>query len=172
LEFEAIARQYSGMLYRHIHRMVGNREDAQDILQDVLLLIFRKLHTFRGDASMTTWVFRISSTRAIDFIRQSRRRPTEALDEKLATKESPLAFTQRQAEIDALGHALDQLPAEQRQVVILKEIDGLTFREISEITQIPENTAKTRMYTSLRKLRDILADNPDPETPDKQEMQK
>jgi len=157
LEFEAIARQYSGMLYRHIHRMVGNREDAQDVLQEVLLLIFRKLHTFRGDASMKTWVFRIASNRAIDFIRQSRRRPTEALDEKLSTKESPLLFAQRRAEIDALGKALDLLPDEQRQVVVLKEINGLTFREIAEILQIPENTAKTRMYTSLKKLREILS---------------
>ena len=172
MEFEAIARQYSGMLFRHIHRMVGNREDAQDILQDVLLLIFRKLHTFRGDASMKTWVFRIASNRAIDFIRQSRRRPTEALDERLSTKESPLAFTQRQINIDALSQALDCLPTEQRQVVVLKEINGLTFREISEILQIPENTAKTRMYTSLKKLRDILAEGQDPEISNKQEIQK
>jgi len=172
LEFEAIARQYSGMLYRHIQRMVGNREDAQDILQDVLLLIFRKLHTFRGDASMKTWVFRIASNRAIDFIRQSRRRPTEALDEKLSVNDSPLAFTQRQAQIDALGHALEQLPTEQRQIVILKEINGLTFREIAEIVQIPENTAKTRMYTSLRKLRNILTGNQNLETGAEQEMKK
>jgi len=172
LEFEAIARQYSGMLYRHIQRMVGNREDAQDILQDVLLLIFRKLHTFRGDASMKTWVFRIASNRAIDFIRQSRRRPTEALDEKLSVNDSPLAFTQRQAQIDALDHALEQLPTEQRQIVILKEINGLTFREIAEIVQIPENTAKTRMYTSLRKLRNILTGDQNLETGPEQEMKK
>ena len=172
MEFEAIARQYSGMLFRHIHRMVGNREDAQDILQDVLLLIFRKLHTFRGDASMKTWVFRIASNRAIDFIRQSRRRPTEALDERLSTKESPLAFTQRHVEIDALTHALNRLPVEQRQVVLMKEINGLTFREISEILQIPVNTAKTRMYTSLRKLRDILAKAEDPEIDNLQEKRK
>ncbi len=159
MEFEAIARQYSGMLYRHIHRMVGNREDAQDILQDVLLLIFRKLHTFRGDASIKTWVFRIASNRSIDFIRQSRRRPAEELSENISSKESPLIFTQRQAEIDVLNLALNQLPAEQRQVVVLKEINGLTFREIAEILQIPENTAKTRMYTSLKKLREILAKN-------------
>jgi len=162
LEFEAIARQYSGMLYRHIHRMVGNREDAQDVLQEVLLLIFRKLHTFRGDASMKTWVFRIASNRSIDFIRQSRRQPTEELTETISSKESPLAFAQRQAEIDALGHALEQLPTEQRQVVVLKEINGLTFREIAEILQIPENTAKTRMYTSLKKLRGILAEKQNP----------
>lgn len=172
MEFEAIARQYSGMLYRHIQRMVGNREDAQDILQEVLLLIFRKLHTFRGDASMKTWVFRIASNRAIDFIRQSRRRPTEALDEKLSVNDSPLAFTQRQAQIDALGHALEQLPTEQRQIVILKEINGLTFREIAEIVQIPENTAKTRMYTSLRKLRNILTGNQNLEADPEQEMKK
>ncbi len=172
MEFEAIARQYSGMLYRHIHRMVGNREDAQDILQDVLLLIFRKLHTFRGDASMKTWVFRIASNRAIDFIRQSRRRPTEALDEKLSTKESPLAFTQRKAEIDTLSQALNRLPIEQQQVVVLKEINGFTFREISEILQIPENTAKTRMYTSLKKLRSLLAQEQDSETTYKMEAQK
>ncbi|NOZ13945.1 MAG: RNA polymerase sigma factor [Acidobacteria bacterium] len=162
MEFEAIARQYSGMLYRHIHRMVGNREDAQDVLQEVLLLIFRKLHTFRGDASMKTWVFRIASNRSIDFIRQSRRQPTEELTETISSKESPLAFAQRQAEIDALGHALEQLPTEQRQVVVLKEINGLTFREIAEILQIPENTAKTRMYTSLKKLRGILAEKQNP----------
>ncbi len=160
------------MLYRHIHRMVGNREDAQDILQDVLFLIFRKLHTFRGDASMKTWVFRIASNRTIDFIRQSRRRPTEALDEKISHSESPLIFTQKQAQLDALSHALAKLPAEQRQIVILKEINGLTFREIAEILRIPENTAKTRMYTGLKKLRTILSDDPSRESLFREEKNK
>ncbi|NOY22340.1 MAG: RNA polymerase sigma factor, partial [Acidobacteria bacterium] len=71
-----------------------------------------------------------------------------------------------------LSHALNRLPIEQQQVVVLKEINGFTFREISEILQIPENTAKTRMYTSLKKLRSLLAQEQDSETTHKMEAQK
>lgn len=156
MEFEAITRQYSAMLFRHIYRMVGNHEDAQDILQEVLLQIYRKLHTYRGDASLKTWIFRIASNRTIDFLRQAKRRKTEELPETLQSSDSPLAFAQRSIRRDQLWEALAQLPTDQRQLVVFKEINGLTFREIAGILDIPENTAKTRMYASLRKLRTYL----------------
>ena len=87
ISFDAVTRQYSGMLYRHIFRMVGNAEDAQDILQEVLILIFRKLHTYKGDASLKNWLYRIASNRTIDFIRRRTRRPeTEISEEELKIK--------------------------------------------------------------------------------------
>jgi len=156
ISFDAVTRQYSGMLYRHIFRMVGNAEDAQDILQEVLILIFRKLHTYKGDASLKNWLYRIASNRTIDFIRRRTRRPETEISEELPAASDPLAFARRQQARSRLATALATLEEDHRQVVILKEIDGFTFREIGEIMGIPENTAKTRLYASLRKLKTHL----------------
>lgn len=156
ITFDALTRQYSGMLYRHIYRMVGNAEDAQDLLQEVLLLIYRKLHTYKGDASLKNWLYRIASNRTIDFLRRKARRPETDIPEDLASSADPLSFTRRLQTRSRLAEALATLSEEYRQIVIMKEIDGFTFREIATILDIPENTAKTRLYASLRKLKEHL----------------
>lgn len=159
LSFDAIAKQYSGMLYRHIYRMLGNVEDAQDVLQDVLLQVYRKLHTYKGDASLKNWLFRIASNRTIDHIRKRNRRPETALEQDIESSADPLRSAQRSHLRSELSRALLMLTREHREVVVMKEIDGFTFREIGEILDIPENTAKTRLYTALRKLRECLHSN-------------
>ncbi len=156
LSFDAIAKQYSGMLYRHIYRMLGHPEDAQDVLQDVLLLVYRKLHTYKGDASLKNWLFRIASNRTIDHIRKRNRRPETSLELDLPSSADPFRFTQESHMRSELSRALLTLSREHREVVVMKEIDGFTFREIGEILDIPENTAKTRLYAALRKLKDHL----------------
>lgn len=156
LSFDAIAEQYSGMLYRHIYRMLGNAEDAQDVLQDVLLLVYRKLHTYKGDASLKNWLFRIASNRTIDHIRKRNRRPETSLELDVQSSADPFRFAQQTRLRTELSRALLTLSREHREVVVMKEIDGFTFKEIGEILEIPENTAKTRLYAALRKLREHL----------------
>lgn len=156
LSFDAIAKQYSGMLYRHIYRMLGNTEDAQDVLQDVLVLVYRKLHTYKGDASLKNWLFRIASNRTIDHIRKQKRRPETNLELDVPSSENPHRFAQQSRIRTELSRALLTLSQEHREVVVMKEIDGFTFREIGDILDIPENTAKTRLYAALRKLREHL----------------
>jgi len=156
MEFDAIAKQYSPMLLNHIRRMLGNLEDAEDVLQEVLITLFKKQHTFRGDSSFKTWVYRIATNRTIDFIRKSKRYSQVEWDETIPSKTTPFGVTERAINSEKLTKALMELSLLEREIVVLKEIDGFTFKEISEIKDINENTVKTKMYSSLKKLREIL----------------
>lgn len=156
MEFEAIAKEYSPMLLNHIRRMLGNLEDAEDVLQEVLITLFKKQHTFRGDSSFKTWVYRIATNRTIDFIRKSKRYKVVEWDETIPSVANPYKETELSLKSERLTKALMSLSIEEREIVVLKEMDGFTFKEISDIKGINENTVKTKMYSSLKKLRESL----------------
>jgi len=156
MEFEAIAKEYSPMLLNHIRRMLGNLEDAEDVLQEVLITLFKKQHTFRGDSSFKTWVFRIATNRTIDFIRKNKKYRQVEWDETLPSSSNPFGVASNSHISGVLAKALLTLPTDEREIVVLKEVDGFTFKEIAEIKEMNENTVKTKMYASLRKLREIL----------------
>jgi RNA polymerase sigma-70 factor (ECF subfamily) len=156
MEFEAIAKEYSPMLLNHIRRMLGNLEDAEDVLQEVLITLFKKQHTFRGDSSFKTWVFRIATNRTIDFIRKNKKYRQVEWDETLPSSSNPFSVVENSDTSGVLAKALLALPADEREIVVLKEVDGFTFKEIAKIKEMNENTVKTKMYTSLKKLREIL----------------
>ena len=107
-------------------------------------------------AKASTFLYRIASNRTIDFLRRKARRPETEIPEDLADSANPLSFTRQLQTRSRLASALATLSEEHRQIVIMKEIDGFTFREIGAILGIPENTAKTRLYASLRKLKEHL----------------
>ncbi len=155
-DIESIVKEYSGMLYNHIRRMVGNDEDSKDILQEVFINVFKKIDTFREESSLKTWLFRIASNKTIDFLRKSKRFKADELPEGLKTTSNPLKHTEQSLKKELVHRALFHLRDDEREIVVMKELDGFTFREISEIKGIPENTVKTRLYTSLKKLRKII----------------
>ncbi len=154
--FDEIVREYSGMLYNHIRRMIGNDEDSRDILQEVFINVYKKIDSFREESSLKTWLFRIASNKTIDFLRKEKRFKAEELPETLKEKSNPLQHTEQVLKKDLVNKALMKLKEEEREIVIMKELDGFTFREIAEIKEIPENTVKTKLYTSLKKLRKII----------------
>ena len=154
--FDEIVREYSGMLYNHIRRMIGNDEDSKDILQEVFINVYKKIGSFREESSLKTWLFRIASNKTIDFLRKEKRFKAEELPETLKEKSNPLKHTEQVLKKDLVNKALMKLKEEEREIVIMKELDGFTFREIAEIKEIPENTVKTKLYTSLKKLRKII----------------
>ncbi len=153
---DEIMKQYGGMLFNHIRRMLGNEEDAKDVLQEVFVNVFKKIDGFREESSLKTWLFRIASNKTIDFIRREKRFKAEELPETLKSGTNPLKFTEKSLKKDLVYKALMELKEEEREIVIMKEIDGFTFREIAEIKNMPENTVKTKLYTSLKKLRKII----------------
>ncbi len=148
-----LVRRHEKRVYNFALRMVGHREDAFDLMQEVFVALHRNLGTFRGDAQFTSWMLRIATYRCTDFLR--RRRPTDTLDGD--TLEDP-ATTPFDAAAGgnlnrSLTGALGRLPADQRLVLELKFFQQLTFEEIAAHLDISPNTAKTRMYAALRKLR-------------------
>ena len=154
--FDEIVREYSGMLYNHIRRMIGNDEDSRDILQEVFINVYKKIDSFREESSLKTWLFRIASNKTIDFLRKEKRFKAEELPETLKEKSNPLQHTEQSLKKEIVHQALLKLKEEEREIVVMKELDGFTFREIAEIKGIPENTVKTRLYSSLKKLKKII----------------
>lgn len=155
-DFDDIVKQYSGILYNHIRKMIGNDEDSKDILQEVFISVYKKIDGFREESSLKTWLFRIASNKTIDFLRREKRFKAEELPETLNAKSNPLKYTERSLKKELINIALSKLKDEEREIVILKELDGFTFKEIAEIKDLPENTVKTKLYSSLKKLRKII----------------
>lgn len=154
-----LVRRYERKVYNHALRMTGNPEDAMDLMQDAFLAAYRNLPNYRGEGAFGGWLLRIAGNRSLDFLR--RRQLTRACfvddgDEAMAevpgagTPFEALADDQRRAHVLAL---LKRLPGEQRLVLELKFFQDLTFEEIAAQLRIPVNTAKTRLYSGLAKLR-------------------
>lgn len=168
--WEKLVRRYESRVYNQGLRLMGNSADAMDLVQEVFLGVYRNLHRFRGDAKFSSWVFRIAHNKAVDLNRRKRilagalssgteddQDPMDAVpgDARSEPDNSLLQFEQNQNTMALLM----QLPFEQRLIVELKVFQGLTFEEIAQMQDISENTAKTRFYTALRKLKTVSEEN-------------
>ena len=149
-----LVKRYEKRVYNYALRMVSHPDDAFDLMQEVFMGVHRNLASFRGDAPFPAWLFRIASFRCTDYLR--RRRVHEEFDEErgfLNGEAGPeeQAFTTHANQ--QIFRALNTLPDEQRQVVELKFFQNFTFEDIAGQLGISPNTAKTRLYSALRKLK-------------------
>lgn len=138
-------------------------EDLADLAQDVFGTVWRRLDSYAGEASLESWVFRFCVLMLMDAVRRRSRRPVPlAGSEEGPASEPPGGGGARQAAVEPLDYehvhaALDRLPREESEVVVLKQFDGLTFERIAERLNLSPNTAKTRYYRGLERLRGLLA---------------
>jgi len=155
-------------LFRFAFRLLRTHEDARDVCQETFLRVLHNSERFRDGARVSTWLYQIALNLCRDQVRK-RRRWGLLVDTSRDTRTAPagLAFADSNADpsqelaIDeqrrAVGRALSEIPPEQREVLVLKEFEGLKFREISEILGCPESTVKSRMYYGLAGLKVALA---------------
>ncbi len=162
--WEKLVKRYEGRIYNLGLRLTGNPSDAMDLMQEVFLGVYRNLHRFRGDAKFSSWIFRIAHNKAVDMTRRKRLMTVSSWGddgESVDILDSVPGESQQEPErqVNALqGNEqvmamLARLPVSQRLIVELKIFQGLTFEEIAALQDISENTAKTRFYSALRKLK-------------------
>ena len=162
-----LVARYESRIYNQALRLTGNSADALDLMQEVFIGIYKNLHRFRGESKFSSWVFRIVHNKSIDLARRWRppveNKPSEETDQlarlpAVASDEpdEQLAQEQMNAQVQVL---LGQLPIEQRLIIELKLFQSQTFEEIGLAQDISENTAKTRFYIALKKLKDLLEKN-------------
>jgi RNA polymerase sigma-70 factor (ECF subfamily) len=163
--FERLVREYGDRIYRFSRRLVGER-GADDLTQEVLVRVFRSIRTYEPTGRFESWLFTIASHLAIDEAR--RRRPEASMSEvsEVDDELSPERFASdapepvESMETDerrrALLKAVERLPLDQRQVFLLREEAGLSFKEIAEIAKCPLNTALGRMHYAMEHLRKAL----------------
>lgn len=150
-----LVRRYEKRVYNYSLRMSGNADDAMDIMQDVLISVYRNLKNYRGEGEFIAWMFRIASFRCIDHFRCKQFHHSADDLELMETDEQhepdiSLASAQSNRDMTAL---MSCLPLDQRQVVELKYFQNFTFEEIGGQLGISSNTAKTRLYAALGKLK-------------------
>lgn len=153
---------------RHIYglslRMLGHSEDARDATQETFISAYTNLKSFRGDAKFSSWIYRIALNVCHSRLRKRSRRRDASLEQQYEDvgfePVSPDAGVDEEMLGEQVGEhvrrALRAIPAEMRQVIVMKEYQELKFHEIAEILDIPVSTVKTRMYTGLRELRKRL----------------
>ena len=168
--YRGLVERYQGRVYTMIYGMVRNQEDARDLTQDVFIKAYRNLHGFRADARFYTWLYRIAMNLAIDLTRRRQHRPLPGLEDDVAVRgddgavldlhhaDSPRKAVERSQLYATILKALDQLPEDQRQVVLLRELEGLSYKEISEVLDVPEGTVMSRLFYARKKLQALLAD--------------
>jgi RNA polymerase sigma-70 factor (ECF subfamily) len=165
--FNQLVRLYEGRVYTLCFRMLGDGESAADAAQDAFLSAYRNLRSFRG-GSFRSWMLRIATNTCYDVLRARKRRPTISLDAALDSDddatgfdppdlgETPLDAALRHELGAAIQRGLQQIPADQRAVVILSDIQGMAYEEIAEATGANLGTVKSRLSRGRARLRDIL----------------
>jgi RNA polymerase sigma-70 factor, ECF subfamily len=161
LTFEELFERYNSMVFNLAYQILGDREEALDVAQEVFLAIYQKMDAFRGESSLKTWIYRIAVRRAVNRFRwwsRLRRRGTVSLEEHLSkSPESELSWnlTSRakspedalllQEEREKVKRMLLELPLHQRIAVIMRDIEGLSYEEIAESLNVSLGTIKSRI---------------------------
>jgi RNA polymerase sigma-70 factor (ECF subfamily) len=158
--FEELYRAHSGRLFSLAVRMLGNPADAEDMLQDIFLSAHRKLESYRGEAALGTWLYRLAMNQILDHVRSRAARTgqlTDGLDDAtvLADAGGHKLADRAIARID-LERALLELPEGCRAAFVLHDVEGLEHREVSEVLGIAEGTSKSQVHKARLRLRGLL----------------
>lgn len=159
--FDTLVGRWDRKIQGVIFRLVGSHEEARDVSQETFLKAYRALGTFKREARFSSWLYQIAVNATRDRLRRRRRRNDLSLDDVDESTESalrdgsPTAFelVETRDLSRLVAAAIAELPDEQREVVILKEYQGLTFPEIADALDVPLSTVKTRLYRGLGQLR-------------------
>jgi RNA polymerase sigma-70 factor (ECF subfamily) len=159
--FNELANRWQSKIHRFSYGFFGNTDDASEITQKTLIRVYNKVRELEEPGKFSSWIYRIANNLCLDELKRAGRRKSSPLgswSEQIPESENHVPS--RQLETKELGviiqNALLSLPDDQRVVIILKEFEGMKFREIAEILDESENTIKSRMYYGLKTLRKIL----------------
>lgn len=153
--FRLLIERYQERLYKHIHRMVPDADDAYDVLQNTLVKVWRNIDRFRGQSQLYTWLYRIATNEALSFLEQSRRRQTQSLDQPESGAAMRLvADTDIQGdELQArLMAALSGLPHKQRLVFNLRYFDEMSYQDMSDILETSVGALKASYHHAVKKI--------------------
>lgn len=154
--FEELYALYSSRIFTLAARMSGSQQTGEDLLQEIFLQAYRKIGSFKGDAAVGTWLYRLALNHCLDFVRSRQAKMDKATDAleidggpAAATRESPVE------RID-LERAIQQLPAGCREVFVLHDVEGYEHKEIAAMLGIAEGTSKSQVFKARMKLRALL----------------
>lgn len=161
-EFEKLVTAYEKNVYNIALRLVGDPEDAADMTQETFIKAYRALGSFRGDSKFSVWLYRIASNVCLDFLRSRSRRKQvslsvededgEAFMELPDMSGNPEEQLMKKLSMEAVRRGLEQLPPQQRQILVLRELGGLSYAELAQSLGLEEGTVKSRIFRARKRL--------------------
>jgi len=162
--FDTLLERWERKIRGAVYRIMGSEDEARDLCQETFLKAYRSLPSFKREARFSSWLYQIALNLCRDRMRRKRVRRFVSLDEVdeappetgRAFRPSALELVEAQDLSRAIAEAVESLPEEQREVIVLKEYQGLTFLEIADALELPMSTVKTRLYRGLGQLKERL----------------
>jgi RNA polymerase sigma-70 factor (ECF subfamily) len=166
--FEMLVEAYQKKIFNLAFRMIGNYDDAGDLAQEALIRVYKSIAGFKEQSSFSTWIYRITTNVCLDEIRKRKNKKVLSLDEEIHVEDGEM---QRQIESDdplpeevfereelrqIVGDAIASLPEEQRTVLTLRDLQGLSYEEIADILDCPGGTVKSRINRARQALKNVL----------------
>lgn len=165
-DFEKLVTAYEKNVYNIVLRMVGDPDDAADMTQETFIKAYRALSGFRGDSKFSSWLYRIASNVCLDFLRSRSRHPQVSLstvdEDDRATfelpdmRQNPEEQLMKKLGMEAVRRGLEQLPEQQRQILVLRELGGLSYAELAQTLGLEEGTVKSRIFRARKRLCALL----------------
>jgi RNA polymerase sigma-70 factor (ECF subfamily) len=168
--YEDLVERYYGKLYGLIYNMTSNKEDTEDMIQEVLTKAYTSLPKFKGNSSFYTWIYRIAINRTINFLKKRRRKQTLSLDQvdggierdpayvELSAKDTPVRDVKLLELQEKLNEALQTLSEKHRAVVVLHDVQGIPHEEISRMLGVSNGTLRSRLHYARQQLQSELAE--------------
>ena len=158
--FNELVRKYQQKIYWHARRMVGNHMDADEVTQEVLVVLYNKLDSFNFNSTFYTWLYRIVSTRSLNSINRRKLKKFVFIDDEEARElksNSDIAEDiDNKEKLEKLDNVLNKLPVKQREVFILRHFDQLSYEEISNITGKSVGGLKANYFHALKKVMELM----------------
>jgi len=158
--FNKLVRKYQTKIYWHARRMTGNHLDADEIVQEVLLVLYDKLKSFSFQSSLFTWIYRITITRSLNYIKKQKVRRFISFDSQensgLSTDEDLVKNIEDKEKLKKLNGVLQKLPDKQREIFVLRHFDELSYEEIAQITGKSVGGLKANYFHAFEKVNKLM----------------
>lgn len=167
--FGEIVKRWERKIFALCFGMLSREDDARDAAQECFIAAYRNLKNFRGEAKVSSWLHRIAVNQCLTIKRRAKTRSEDFLSDEDGADErvfvaparlSPSRTTEQSERLVIIRQAVVSLPADLRQVIVMKEFEEMTFQDISETLELPLSTVKSRLYTALKQLRMKLERTP------------
>ena len=167
--FGEIVRRWERKIFALCFGMLAREEEAKDATQETFIAAFRNLSNFRGDAKVSSWLHRIAVNQCLTTMRRQKSRSESFLDDEdesadrvfvAPSNKMPSRTAEQNERMAIVRQAVNALPPDLRQIIVMKEFEEMTFQEISDALEVPLSTVKSRLYTGLKQLRMKLERTP------------
>lgn len=167
--FGEIVKRWERKIFALCFGMLAREEEAKDAAQETFIAAYRNLKNFRGEAKVSSWLHRIAVNQCLTTKRRTKSRSESYLDDEENAEDkvfvaspnlSPSKTTEQSERLALVRQAVSSLPADLKQVIVMKEFEDMTFQEISDNLDLPLSTVKSRLYTALKQLRMKLERTP------------